>query len=109
MVLCPNCHSQTDSYCGRGVRYKVQNVCSECGERIQKRNKTGLCVACAKRKERRVNRPDKDKLVDILKGENGNFTAVGKMFGVSDNAIRKWCKLYGLPTKSSYYKNGPVA
>jgi len=25
---------------------------------------------------------------------------VGKKYGVSDNAVRKWCKRYGLPYKS---------
>ena len=25
------------------------------------------------------------------------FTQIGKMFGVTDNTIRKWCKKYNLP------------
>ena len=28
------------------------------------------------------------------------FTTIGKMFNVTDNAVRKWCKNYGLPYKS---------
>lgn len=33
-----------------------------------------------------------------------NFLAIGRKYGVSDNAIRKWCKGYGLPyrTKDLY-------
>jgi hypothetical protein len=27
------------------------------------------------------------------------------MFGVSDNAVRKWCKAYGLPYKKKDIKN----
>jgi hypothetical protein len=27
-----------------------------------------------------------------------------KLFGVSDNTIRKWCKAYGLPSHSADYK-----
>jgi hypothetical protein len=26
------------------------------------------------------------------------FTAIGSMYGVSDNAIRKWCKAVNLPS-----------
>lgn len=33
-----------------------------------------------------------------------NFSKVGQKYGVSDNAVRKWCKAYGLSTKSSDYK-----
>ena len=32
------------------------------------------------------------------------FTQIAKMYGVSDNAIRKWCKSEGLPSKSSEIK-----
>jgi hypothetical protein len=32
------------------------------------------------------------------------FTQIGKKFGVTDNAIRKWCKSMGLPSKSSEIK-----
>ena len=33
------------------------------------------------------------------------FTAIGKQFGVSDNAVRKWCIKFNLPTKKSDIKN----
>ena len=26
------------------------------------------------------------------------FSAIGRKYGVSESAIRKWCKTYGLPT-----------
>jgi uncharacterized protein YjcR len=32
------------------------------------------------------------------------FTKIGEKFGVSDNAIRKWCDKYNLPRKSSEIK-----
>ena len=32
------------------------------------------------------------------------FTQIGKEFGVSDNAIRKWCDKYGLPRRVSDIK-----
>lgn len=33
-----------------------------------------------------------------------SFTQIGKQFGVSDNAIRKWCDKYNLPRKVSDIK-----
>jgi hypothetical protein len=51
---------------------------------------------------RRVERPSKEDLYLLLL--NNNFSIVGRMFGVSCNAIRKWCISYGIPSKSSVYK-----
>lgn len=45
--------------------------------------------------QRRVERPSKEELSRLL--QESNFTAIGKTYGVSDNAIRRWCKSYGLP------------
>jgi endogenous inhibitor of DNA gyrase (YacG/DUF329 family) len=40
-------------------------------------------------------RPGKSELEKLLK-ENISFVRLGKMFGVSDNAVRKWAKRYGI-------------
>lgn len=47
-------------------------------------------------KRRKVKtRPTSDELWELIK--TMPFTQVGKLYGVTDNAIRKWCKEYGLP------------
>lgn len=106
MVLCPNCHSQTDNYCGKAVKReeKKKHFCTECGKEICRNTKTGLCTECMYKTKRKVERPSKEKLEELLKSVNGNFSELSRMFGVSDVAIRKWCKKYGLPVKSGYYK-----
>jgi hypothetical protein len=45
--------------------------------------------------QRRVNRPP----FEILKAEieQLGYTAVGRKYGVSDNAVRKWMKAYSEP------------
>jgi very-short-patch-repair endonuclease len=45
-----------------------------------------------------VSKADLQKLID----SNTPFTTIGKQYGVSDNAVRKWCKKYNIdPTKQS--------
>lgn len=34
-----------------------------------------------------------------------SFVSIGKKYCVSDNAIRKWCKTYNLPSKKSEINN----
>lgn len=43
---------------------------------------------------------------DILKNQirNLSFVQIGKIYSVSDNAIRKWCKSYKLPSRVSDIK-----
>lgn len=69
--------------------------CPICGKIIQ--NRSTYCLECRKN-ERSKNIPPKDELLNkIVKYP---FVQIGKMYGVSDNAVRKWCKKYNLPFKA---------
>lgn len=111
--LCPNCHSQTDTFCGKHlkknhatekgiVKELPKKYCIDCGKEITQA--ATRCPECAALQRREVDRPSKEELQQILIDNKGNFTAVGKMFGLGDNAIRKWCKQYDLPFHTSDYK-----
>lgn len=67
----------------------------------------------SKRKQRTVVRrqrvsakPSKKELRSVISEQHGNFTAVGRMYSVTDNAVRKWCKSYGLESHSRAYQMG---
>jgi hypothetical protein len=79
-----------------------EHVCKDCGIKISK--DACRCTNCAHKHERKVNRPAPDELLNMLVGYHGNFTEVGKRYGVTDNAVRKWCDSYNLPRKSKDYK-----
>ena len=44
----------------------------------------------------------RDELKDLIRSTP--FTQIGIKFGVSDNAIRKWCDKFNLPRKVSEIK-----
>lgn len=75
--LCPNCHSQTDTYAGK---------------RFKKPSKIKKGRSGPKTWLRKVERPSKKDLDKLIK--QYPMTTIGKMYGVSDNAIRKWKKYY---------------
>lgn len=103
-LLCPNCNSQTSTFCGR-TRKKSYN-CKKCGKVLKGEGKTGLCLSCAPKKSN--TRPkkfevSKIKLQKLVKEKT--LTQIALEFGVSDSAIRKRCKLLGVSTPGLGYWN----
>ena len=75
--------------------------CIYCGARISS-SKVERCRDCAGKMARKIERPSVEELTKELK--KSNFVKVGQKYGVSDNAIRKWCKAYGMSTSAKDYK-----
>ena len=71
--------------------------CSECGAKIHWDNESGLCEICVRKKTRKVERPNREEMKELL--QKHSFVELGRIFGVSDNSIRKWCKAYNLPSR----------
>lgn len=87
-LLCPNCNSQTPTFAGRSCKKRYN--CKECGVKITKGSKRGICHKCSSLKQRKVNRPSKQQLLKEV--EETNYCVVGRRYGVSDNAVRKWIR-----------------
>ena len=87
-ILCPNCHSQTDTYCNtRRKKTSKKEYCS-CGATIRSTSKS--CRECQLHSMRKVERPTLEELMKDIK-ELG-YSGTGRKYGVSDNSIRKWIK-----------------
>jgi len=98
-LLCPNCHSQTETYVGKNRRRKKRN-CKKCGRKISIKTISNFCKSCVRlgelnRSTKVKNRPSKEQLAQLILKKS--FLQIGKDFGISDNAVRKWCNSYNLP------------
>ena len=101
-LLCPNCHSQTDNYCGSANAEQTTYYCKDCGSKITRC--AVYCTVCSHKHTRKVkDRPNKEQLLCDFK-ELKSFLQVGKKYGVSDNALRKWMKTYELPSSAKEIK-----
>ena len=78
--------------------------CAVCGHSFQtvrqrlERSLSGQLFCspeCRQFAQRKVERPTADGLLRLMQ-EIGNWTRLAQHFGVSDNAVRKWAKRYGL-------------
>lgn len=99
-LLCPNCHSLTDTYAGKNANRENNTKYNKVLSRKYIKKDQWLEL-----QEKRwvSNHPSKETLCNIFK-EVGSFMGVGKLYNVSDNAIRKWFKHYDLPTKKKELK-----
>lgn len=69
--------------------------CIKCGEYTACR-KNRMCQNCYNKTK--PERPNKEILEDLI--YKYTFVDIGKMFNVADNTIRRWCKQYGLPSRT---------
>jgi len=92
-LLCPNCHSQTTTYC-RGQYTTRPKRCTDCGCKISR--KSYRCKKCKdklnRNKHTKIMWPDSNTLQSMV--DNSNYLQVSKELGVSDNAIRKRLRKY---------------
>jgi hypothetical protein len=100
-IVCPNCAATLDTHCGKNVN-RIR-VCSRCGESFvpKGREQRHCSQSCGGRSEasvraqvaaRTVERPPYEQLVREI--AESSYVAVGRKYGVSDNAIRKWLRAY---------------
>ena len=91
-ILCPNCHSQTETF---GSQKKPRPECKVCSKVLSRRNISGMCSICRSKSQVRVrkveDRPEKIKLLELT--DKFGFSATGRMYNVSGNTIRKWLKV----------------
>jgi hypothetical protein len=116
-LLCKNCHGElhnpemqldivSSSSANKNLdKDRVRTI------RLNSIIKTGSCpicnievygtkycsIECANKSQRRVSRPSKEQLCEDIKQEN--WSALGRKYGVSDNAVRKWARSYKLVQK----------
>lgn len=94
-LLCPNCNSQTSTFAGRNTIYRKKNVyCNSCFRILKYKNKNTLCSDCFNIKRRIVERPSKELLQKELWEIPTSILC--KKYNVSDTAIAKWAKAYGI-------------
>jgi hypothetical protein len=108
-ILCPNCNATLDTHCGRKNRMPPQSrQCGLCGADFSPRTpRQKYCSrGCGQRhrnrrrkprpETRKVERPSYEQLQRDL--AEMSFVAVGRKYGVSDNAVRKWLRWYAAAT-----------
>jgi hypothetical protein len=103
-IVCPNCAATLATHCGRNLpRERVCPGCHEvfvphhirhryCSSRCWGRVQSATLSGVPQPSRRKVVRPSYGQLRDEL--SEMSFLAVGRKYGVSDNAVRKWLRAY---------------
>jgi len=103
-LLCPNCNSQTKTFCGRS-KIRVYN-CTSCGCVLYGEGKTGLCLSCIggsgnlplSKMKFNINRDELAKMVWEIP-----VVKIAELYNVSGSAIKKRCNYFGILTPGRGY------
>lgn len=90
-LLCPNCHAQTDNYCGKNIK---------------KEKTVSLLLPCKHIKEHTEKEKveiNKDVLIAEFK-KTGNFKQTAKHFNVTEKTLQRICKKFDLPQSSIEFR-----
>ena len=99
-IACPNCAATFETHCGR-KNQRPPRECAHCGKqfRAKSRPQKYCSRSCAQRAStkaglgRRVaDRPSHEDLLRLI--DEFGYAGVGRLYGVSDNTIRKWLRFY---------------
>lgn len=101
-LLCPNCHSQTETYCGKNrkktnKRFYKKSFCKKCNKELSTTWAT-QCLDCFnkhKKSETKICWPDKQRLSDLVQNRT-SMESLARELGVTSNALRKRCRKYGI-------------
>lgn len=124
VLLCANCHreyhsnfiqlelqSSFDEKVDAEIKQELEVIkngdaeryrCHCCGKTIGGDGRTGLCPECYMKTTRRADRPKREVLKQLIR--EVPMTRIAADYGVTDNAIRKWCDAYNLPRTKSEIK-----
>ena len=105
ILVCANCHREIhenergigDISLKRDNPALMEKECKCCKKKfIATKSRQIMCSNdCRTLFGRKVKRPTKNKLKQELRS-NKSWSELGRNYGVSDNAVRKWAKTYGL-------------
>ena len=99
-ILCPNCHTQTETYsnragtkkytyCSCGARKAKSSIrCNQCNSKHRIVSGKGLTIIW----------PDVNEIILLIR--KTNYSQVARDLGVSDNAIRNYLKNRGIDPRS---------
>lgn len=81
--------------------HKGKNYCEVCGCEITLNAKK--CISCSNKEKNQSDKiPNRETLKSLIR--TTPFTTIGKQYGVTDNAVRKWCDKYELPRRTGDIK-----
>lgn len=101
-ILCPNCHSQTNTYAGRNAAKKIKSNFCSCGAKKGRNSLT--CKKCIPSPPEKIQWPATEDLQKLLLEKPTSIIA--RELGVSDSAIGKRAKKLGLEKPSRGFWSG---
>nr|DAO18395.1 MAG TPA: NinG recombination protein [Caudoviricetes sp.] len=111
--VCPNCNQQLDTTGFRNPnrivsarnlyekRKSEKKICPLCGNTMSPNAK--MCISCYEVARKSKIKPTREVLKSLIR--TTGFMELGNNYNVTDRAIARWCKQYGLPSTKKEIKS----
>lgn len=81
---------------------KPKPPCAKCGNLVKRPNAVYCSVQCFQEANQKVQRPSKEQLEQNMRSQS--WVDIAEQYGVSDNAVKKWAKRYGIAFETRPYR-----
>jgi arsenate reductase-like glutaredoxin family protein len=104
ILICSNCHRELHGgninnellRSPNGTTITHTNSCKHCNKQFEttKKHKKFCSLDCYRLNKRKVERPSKEELQQLI--SEMSLEAIGRKYGISGNAVKKWAKVYNI-------------
>lgn len=102
-LLCPNCHSQTNTYCGKNTARSRVHKCEICQARVSRLAKRcKKCTGNGRLGQTKIDWPD--VTIVLAKIKSSSISAYARELGVSGTAVEKYLCRHGVVKPKRSYK-----
>lgn len=94
-ILCPNCHTQTDTFSNKRSTPDIRDICACGSKKTRSAFQCYKCRACDSVGETKVDYPELSDIIKLI-NSTGSLVGASRIIGVSDNGLRKHLKRNGV-------------
>ena len=99
VFFCKNLSEKRRTQQLKQPRIKAEHHCPVCGIKKERNNK--ICINCFNKKKHQMSAcPTKTELSQMI--AQHSFEEIGRMYGVTGKAVRKWCDKYNIKKETQH-------
>mgnify|MGYP003439284444 FL=1 len=94
---------------GRSATHVTNQYCTQCGLTLGFDQSMYCSHECRKDHLASISKRPTKEILEGYVNESVSYSSIGRIYGVSSNSVRKWCKSYGIEKKLKQEREKTIA